>query len=624
MQFSPKNMIGQQFDDRYELLELLGTGAFGSVFKARQIDADRLVAIKIFETSDESDEVFKERVIREALSLGKLKHLNIVNIYNAGISSSAIPYLVMEYISGESVRQLILEKQLNYVRSLKIARDLALAMDFAHKEGVVHRDLKPENFILVDEPEKDTVKILDFGLAKLKEERDIKLTKTGFLVGTVNYMSPEQCTGQRVDQRADIYSLGICLFEMIAGVPPFSADTPVGLIYKHVNEQLPELKIAMGKTQNRFLNELLRKATEKQPEKRFSSMAEFAQAVDELVEQIGDDTAAIEVAQKVKKQAKNTTYISLTVFLCFLVIGGFGWYRFQRAQTARTVAEERIAATNNKQTKLSTNKDLSKNLQVRMQTSLDSCERLLARGDKKGAGDELAVAIKSLLTSLNNLHPGQPELEKILYGHSERIAELASLVKLKESYDLEIALITMAYAQRSRKFSNQITADLYLIAARLARTAGESMESVRFYSDASNCRLVTNEVDLAAKALEEAGKLKGDDKVLTQEMRNIIDMGWAQVYSRSDRAKALKLAQNTAKSWLSMKNMNLHRRAQEIRSLESVLKALGDNVTAELLDERAELEAKNHSTVGVDNLVSEEAMMERFDLSKKRRSKSGN
>lgn len=613
MQLSPKSMVGKTFDDRYELLELLGTGAFGSVFKARQLDADRLVAIKIFEVVEESDEVFKERVIREALSLGKLKHLNIVSIYHAGVSSSFAPYLVMEYISGVSARRLIVERRLNYVRSLKIIRDLANAMEFAHHEGVIHRDLKPENFILVDEPEPDTIKILDFGLAKLQEEREIKLTKTGFLVGSVNYMSPEQCTGQRVDHRADIYSLGICLFEMITGEVPFVADTPVGIIYKHINEALPELKAGLGKNQNRFLNELLQRATAKQAERRFQSMAEFAESIDLLLNELGDDTVAINIEQRKSKKGGGRFLVLAAVSISAVL--GIGLLLL--ANTSNSLKNDSLNSQLKPKLALDARRARANYIYTRMQSSIKSCEKFLEQKNSVAAGDELASAIRSLLTCLHNSPPKDSETMNKLYLSSGKIAELAVNARLKDSFGLEVALRTMAYEQPKRLFPNKITANLYLIAARLARAASEEeVDSVRYFADAANCRIVTGEAQLAEQMLNEGAQVQARDKVDKAECENLIFLGRAQVCAMNKmNEKALEYAKKAARQWLSMPYMRSARHTQEMRSCVSVLRSLGDDKDAGLLQERADDEVG--VSTGIDTLISEEAMMEKIE---KRRS----
>ncbi len=613
MQLSPKSMVGKTFDDRYELLELLGTGAFGSVFKARQLDADRLVAIKIFEVVEESDEVFKERVIREALSLGKLKHLNIVSIYHAGVSSSFAPYLVMEYISGVSARRLIVERRLNYVRSLKIIRDLANAMEFAHHEGVIHRDLKPENFILVDEPEPDTIKILDFGLAKLQEEREIKLTKTGFLVGSVNYMSPEQCTGQRVDHRADIYSLGICLFEIITGEVPFVADTPVGIIYKHINETLPELKTGLGKNQNRFLNELLQRATAKQAERRFQSMAEFAESIDLLLNELGDDTVAINIEQRKSKKGGGRFLVLAAVSISAVL--GIGLLLL--ANTSNSLKNDSLNSQLKPKLALDARRARANYIYTRMQSSIKSCEKFLEQKNSVAAGDELASAIRSLLTCLHNSPPKDSETMNKLYLSSGKIAELAVNARLKDSFGLEVALRTMAYEQPKRLFPNKITANLYLIAARLARAASEEeVDSVRYFADAANCRIVTGEAQLAEQMLNEGAQVQARDKVDKAECENLIFLGRAQVCAMNKmNEKALEYAKKAARQWLSMPYMRSARHTQEMRSCVSVLRSLGDDKDAGLLQERADDEVG--VSTGIDTLISEEAMMEKIE---KRRS----
>lgn len=279
----PEISSGEIFDGRYQIIKVLGVGGLGVVYLAKQLEFQRTVALKVLHPNVLIDEEFKLRMQREAQALNQLAHPNIVTIYHLGLSEYHEPFIVMEYIQGKSLRAEILEiKKIPVERALKIIKDAAVALDFVHGQEIVHRDIKPDNIILVQEPEPDTVKIIDFGLARFTDDQKQKLTGTGDLIGTAQYMSPEQCAGKRADKRSDIYSLTLCLYEMLTGDSPFNADTPVAFMYKHLNSIVPEIKTGSIKNFSPALNAILQKGLHKEPEKRYQSMAELAEAIESV------------------------------------------------------------------------------------------------------------------------------------------------------------------------------------------------------------------------------------------------------------------------------------------------------------------------------------------------------
>ena len=271
--------IGQIFEHRYELLGVLGTGGQSTVFKAHQLDFDRTIALKIIRYSGFDNEDEKQRFLREASILSTLSHKNIVTIYHIGFSGD-IPYLAMELVAGESIsNRLDQQGAMAPDIAFTIIDQAAAALEEVHAAGVIHRDIKPGNIILVEKPEPNTVKIIDFGLAK-SDHRDEKLTQTGTLIGSAHYMSPEQCRADKVDSRTDIYSLGICLLEMISGERPYDADNAMGVMYLHINSPVPQIP---EKTQlDQHLNKFFAKALAKNPDDRFQTLSEFRNSLAEV------------------------------------------------------------------------------------------------------------------------------------------------------------------------------------------------------------------------------------------------------------------------------------------------------------------------------------------------------
>jgi len=309
--------IGDVIEQRYELLSLLGAGGIGTVFKAKQLDADRLVALKVLHPQIVVDEEFKIRFLREAQALGKLSHPNIVTVYHMGVSQEGLPYLVMELINGRSLRALLNENSsIPPLRVFKIMKQLISALACIHAAGIVHRDIKPDNIVLMDEPDKDFVKIIDFGLAKMDSNLgEQKLTSTGILIGSLNYMSPEQCQRKKADFRSDLYSLSVCLYELLAGSPPFFADNAVGLMYKHASAEPPELKLQTGQMIHPSVAGFVRKGLEKDPAKRFQSAAEMDVELRQLNELFSNESIVA------KTKGFQATPKLLTAILAIMVIG---------------------------------------------------------------------------------------------------------------------------------------------------------------------------------------------------------------------------------------------------------------------------------------------------------------
>jgi serine/threonine-protein kinase len=223
------------FNGRYELHRRLGRGGMAEVYLARDQMLDRAVAVKVLFPALATDPGFVERFRREAQSAAGLNHPNIVSVYDWGEANGTY-FIVMEYVEGESLAELIQhEGRLHADRAAEIAADIASALGFAHRTGgVIHRDVKPGNVMITREGE---VKVADFGIARaISDSSDQNLTKTGSVMGTATYFSPEQARGANVDPRSDVYSLGCVLYEMIIGRPPFSGENAVAIAYKHVQE----------------------------------------------------------------------------------------------------------------------------------------------------------------------------------------------------------------------------------------------------------------------------------------------------------------------------------------------------------------------------------------------------
>ena len=264
---------------RFDILDKLGEGAMGTVYRALDPLIERTVAIKTIPLNlpEEEKRLFEDRFLREAKSAGRLSHPNIVTIYDVG-ETDDFAYIAMEYLDGPSLREILREHgPLPLELALETALQMADALAFAHDHGVVHRDIKPPNVIVLGK--RGTVKLTDFGIAHLMSNTE---TRAGMLLGSPRYMSPEQVQGQPVDGRSDIFSLGVVLYEMLAGRPPFGGEELHGILFRIVNEPVAPISqtrrnIPVG------VDEILARCLAKKPHDRYSNANDLVNDLNKLL-----------------------------------------------------------------------------------------------------------------------------------------------------------------------------------------------------------------------------------------------------------------------------------------------------------------------------------------------------
>ncbi len=293
---------------RYKIHGLIGEGAMAQIYKAHDPHINRDLALKILKQERSLDEEYVNRFLREARAAGSLTHPNIVAVYDVGRHQER-PYIIIELVDGTPMDQALADgKPLALKRSLSIGIQLAEALDYAHERGIVHRDVKPSNIMLLQDGE--TIKVADFGIAQIEDADATRHTQAGTVLGTPQYMSPEQVMGQKVDGRSDLFSVGVILYQLFSGRRPFNADTMATLLFQITQEEpppiaelMPDLPVGLQHVVNKLLA--------KQPAKRFESGRELARAL----------SRELKVIEEQEQESERHRYVPISVKAASLMAG---------------------------------------------------------------------------------------------------------------------------------------------------------------------------------------------------------------------------------------------------------------------------------------------------------------
>lgn len=521
---------GTIFQDNYEILEILGAGGMGTVFKARQIGGiNRIVALKLIINSTLGSAQSEQRFFREAKALAQLQHKNIVSFYHYGIATNGSPYTVMEFLEGESLANVInTASHFTAERSCKIMKQICSALALAHKLGIIHRDLKPDNIILLNTPEADFVKVLDFGLATQNEASSSdgnQLTKTGMVVGSPDYMSPEQARGERADALSDIYACGCILYEMITGEKVFEADNSIALLSKHCNE-IPKnfAERKFGKDCPAAMEAVCRKCLEKDKSKRYQSMEELGHDL-EAIEKGQEESIS---AQLPRKQTDITKNAVIVFCLSVLILGAvvIGFYKLkpapesaeQKLHSISTHLKQLLNTDNDIEIKRLYNESLRSHEYFKL--PFEKKQELLAsyldtfskRGKKQLAFDAACQIIDMEIKSLRNPAKSQDENIKRINSSNMSYCDAAC------DYLMAQDLTEQQWKSLDRIFEKQnfyITSKLYKLIALRAKTHDE-------YKVGEAERADKTAADYHALLIQDAER--GDIKAVQKSFKEIAEL----------------------------------------------------------------------------------------------------
>jgi serine/threonine protein kinase len=397
---------------RYEIREELGRGSMGVVFQALDPKIDRAIALKVLREDRVADEDLVRRFLREAKAAGRLSHPGIVVVYDVGQDHGTV-YIAMELVQGDGLDRLMKNTVLPVELAVDLARQVALALDYAHRQGVIHRDIKPNNIIVTHG---NRVKITDFGIARMQDAPGSEQTQVGSILGTPAYMSPEQVRGERVDGRADIFSLGTILYEMVTGQKPFTGTNLVA-IFQDIEKAAPPRPSTHRPDVPHGLETVILKALAKDPGVRYQTGQEFVEALDGFLAKFArqPQQRPTEPAAAKRSAPGRRPLLLLTVFVLVLcVVVAVWWLRpvFPPPEPPAPLPPVKI---------------------------MPATGRMTVRSDPSGAQVLVDGKILNSTPATVNLNPGHYEVEVHLAGYYPWEAEVQ--IEANEAVPLDVVLV---------------------------------------------------------------------------------------------------------------------------------------------------------------------------------------
>lgn len=307
---------------RYRIVKQLGKGNMGVVYQAHDPKIDRMVALKVLRPDRVTSDAFMARFLKEARAIGRLCHPGIVTVYDVGEDHGTV-YIAMEYLQGEPLDQLMQKGRLTVAQSIDVACQVAEALDYAHQQGIVHRDIKPSNIILT---RNQKAKLTDFGIARIEDTSAGYQTQAGEILGTPNYMSPEQVMGKKADGRSDLYSVGVILYEVVAGKRPFTGNN-LAAIFRSITHDVPEQPYSIDPFISRSLSDVIMKSLSRSPDGRFQNGKALADALKRFE---AVPPASNGAGRNEKKSRGKAFGIFAVTIIVLIAIAAGGYYYFSR------------------------------------------------------------------------------------------------------------------------------------------------------------------------------------------------------------------------------------------------------------------------------------------------------
>jgi serine/threonine-protein kinase len=477
--------LGSSVAGQYRLAERLGAGGMGVVYKGEDSRSGDVVAVKFLHEAFAGMPDLVRRFEREVAAMRCMSHPHLVAIVDSGVDGG-VPFLVMEFQAGKALAEIIDRGALPPARAVGIARQVLAGVAAAHASGVVHRDLKPDNIMLLAGAKGDFVKILDFGLAKMVEgSNGTQLTNTGFALGTPGYMAPEQANGEQVDERADIYAVGVMMYHMVVGRKPFVADSPMAVLRMHMDDPpVPPRKAAPDAHLSAELEAVILRALEKDPAKRWSSAEAFARALESTAEggaskiplleismhEVGDSRTAVGRKGSAKARTRGPRVpwrqrfpfnlpfrwiARLTLVIAVAVAITLLWSRVWRPRRQMVMRQVDSAVDNAKQLVQRNHHEVAREVDDAVDTAKVALQR-----DRQKAQQRMDTAMetaKSALHSLTSSVPGAPHdtpgtrLEAAARAHplaTRQPLRLADAHRLLAAGKLDAAMQTLYQLRR--------------------------------------------------------------------------------------------------------------------------------------------------------------------------------
>lgn len=498
-----EDLTGRTVAGNYALLERIGDGGMSVVYRGRHKHLGREVAIKFLHEHLIRSSNNLERFRQEARAVSQLEHNNVVRIHDFGLESGRRPYIVMDLLSGRSLSDIIKEEDyLKPERALPLFMQIADALAYTHKKGIIHRDLKPSNVLIIERlGNKEEVRILDFGIAKLlpHEGTDgVALTQTGEVFGSPLYMSPEQCRGEKLDSRADIYSMGCLMYECLTGKPPVNGANMLEILYRHMNEMPAGMK-ANGQALPAKLESIVFRALAKDPRDRYQTMEALYQALDEYVDTddswLGGLLSKLSIYKSKRKRLQPSEKIAIalsTIAISTLIItagvAGALYYTGASALTSDTVPDWQLTF---REKHGSASDDMMLRLtKSKIFTRLKERNEYLIGEEKKGTLDQVITdsnesVQEALLTAKRLTRAGQDK-------DAGELASLAASVSMRENG--KNALLTIEaeiLATQSLYSAGEYQATINYL-QNMFKDYGENIEAKNQYPMATLCALAAD------------------------------------------------------------------------------------------------------------------------------------